>query len=59
MFKTLLFESLNDTEKALSFNPEEIKRIIDYGKDSYFKHLRLYDYVLNNKQLSEVKRITL
>lgn len=32
---------------------------MDYGKDSYFKHLRLYDYVLNNKQLSEVKRLTL
>ena len=28
-------------------------------KDSYFRHLRLYDYVLNNKQLSEVKRLTL
>ena len=27
-------------------------------KDSYFKHLKLYDYVLNNKQLSEVKRLT-
>lgn len=28
-------------------------------KDSYFRHLRLYEYVLNNKQLSEVKRLTL
>lgn len=27
-------------------------------KDSYFKHLRVYDYVLNNKQLCEVKRLT-
>ena len=33
--------------------------IADYAKGSYFKHLRLYDYVLNNKQMSEVKRIQL
>lgn len=34
-----------------------MKRIADYMKDSYFKHLRLYDFVLNNKQLCEVKRL--
>jgi hypothetical protein len=28
-------------------------------KESYFKHLKLYDYVLNNKQLCEVKRLTI
>ena len=33
--------------------------MVEYAKDSYFKHLRLYDYVLNNKELSEVKRIIL
>ena len=43
----------------MQLNHEEVKRIIDYTKDSYFKHLRMYDYVLNNKQLSEVKRIIL
>ena len=26
-------------------------------KETYFKHLRLYDYVLNNKQLCEIKRL--
>lgn len=28
-------------------------------KESYFKHLRVYDYVFNNKQLCEVKRLTI
>ena len=57
LFKQLLLESLNEPEKLLQFSAEEVKRIADYAKDSYFKHLRLYDYVLNNKQLCEVKRI--
>lgn len=59
LFKTLSLEMLNETDKVLSFSLEEVKRIADYAKESYFKHLRLYDYVLNNKQLCEVKRITM
>ena len=54
-----MIDLLNEQERILKFNPEELKRIADYAKGSYFKHLRLYDYVLNNKQLSEVKRITI
>lgn len=42
-------EMINEVEPSLKFAVEEIKRIADYAKDSYFKHLRLYDYVLNNK----------
>jgi len=49
LFKELMFSALNDPVQALKFNPEEIKRIMNYAKESYFKHLRLYDYVLNNK----------
>ena len=59
LFKTLLMESLEEDEKALLLSQEEIRRIADYMKESYFKHLRLYDYALNNKQLCEVKRLTL
>ena len=40
-------------------NDEEIKKIFLYTKESYFNHFRLYNYVLNNKQLSEVKRVYL
>ena len=42
---------------SLRFSGEEVRRIADYAKQSYFKHLRLYDYSLSNKQLFEVKRI--
>lgn len=54
-----MLDLLNEQEKILNFNTEELRRIADYARISYFKHLRLYDYVLNNKQLCEVKRITI
>ena len=28
-----------------------------YAKESYFKHLRLYEYVFNNTTASEIKRL--
>ena len=58
LFKLMMFSLLNEGEKVLRFNQEEVRRTIFYVKGSYFKHLRLYDFVFNNKQLSEVKRIT-
>lgn len=30
-----------------------------YTQDTFFKHLRLYDYVLKNTKLSEIKRVNL
>jgi hypothetical protein len=57
LFKALVIERIEEPEKALAFSQEEAKRIAEYLKESYFKHIKLYDYVLNNKQLSEVKRI--
>jgi len=41
----------------LKINTQEAKKIVDYGQNSYFKHLRLYEYVFNNKTASEIKRI--
>ena len=58
LFRQLCTELLDEHEKVLRFSIEEVRRVADYAKVSYFKHLRLYDYVLNNKQLCEVKRIT-
>jgi hypothetical protein len=41
----------------LKINAQDAKKIVDYGQNSYFKHLRLYEYVFNNKTASEIKRI--
>jgi len=42
---------------AMNLNKHEAKRLIEYAKESYFKHLRLYEFVFNNKAPNEVKRI--
>ena len=42
---------------ALQLNKQDGKRLIEYAQESYFKHLRLYEFVFNNKAPNEVKRI--
>jgi len=37
----------------------QLKKIVEYSKNGYFKHFRLFDYVLNNKQLCEVKKVSI
>ena len=39
------------------FSTVMVKKIVDYTKEGYFKHFRLYDFVLNNKQLYETKKV--
>ena len=36
---------------------EHARRVAKYAQETFFKHLRLYDFVLKNTKLSEVKRI--
>lgn len=43
---------------AMQINKYEAKCLIEYAQESYFKHLRLYEFVFNNKAPNEVKRIT-
>lgn len=33
--------------------------MIEYAKGSYFKHFRLFDFVLNNNETSDLKQITI
>jgi len=49
---------LHEQNVAIKFNKEECKRILEYAHSTYFLHLRLYEYVLNNRTASEIKRIT-
>lgn len=60
---TCKFEELKtdliDRAKQGIFNKDEIKQIMSYMKSGYFKHFRLIDFVLRNKQLPTMKHITL
>jgi len=42
---------------ALHITKQEAKKIVAYAEESYFKHLRLYEFTFNNKAPSEMKRI--
>jgi hypothetical protein len=57
IFRSMIMAKLHEKNPALKFNKEECKKIIAYGQESYFKHLRLYEFVFNNKTASEMKRI--
>ena len=57
LLKNNLFKHLHEKNPALRFSKEECIRIMGYASESYFKHLRLYEYVFNNKTASEIKRI--
>ena len=57
LFRSLILKYLHEKNPALKFTKEECLRIMAYAAESYFKHLRLYEYVFNNKTASEIKRI--
>ena len=60
LMKSLLLNVSSADAKANEavFSKEQVRRILAYTRETYFKHFRLYDYVLNNKQLVDVKKIT-
>ena len=49
--------AVREKNPALVFTLEEGKRIVTYASQTYFKHLRLYEFVFNNKAPSKLKRI--
>ena len=58
LFKSLLMNLVEGGQDG-SINFEHAKRIASYAQDTFFKHLRLYDFVFKNTKLTEVKRIKL
>ncbi len=52
-----LIESCLDSTEAASINVEQARRLIDYAQRTYFKHLRLYEFVLKNSKTSEKKYV--
>ena len=53
----MIMAKLHEKNPALKLNKEEAKKIAAYAQESYFKHLRLYEFVFNNKTASEMKNI--
>ena len=52
-------EHLTKWTKAGVFQADHVRKCMAHAKAGYFRHFRLFDYVFNNTQLSDVKRITI
>ena len=57
LLKTLLMRYVFEKVPVLKLEKEIAKRILVYAQDSFFKHLRLYEFVFNNTTANEMKRI--
>ncbi len=57
LLKQLITKAVREKNPALVFTLEEGKRIVTYASQTYFKHLRLYEFVFNNRAPSKLKRI--
>lgn len=57
MLKTLLMKFVFEKVPVLKLTKETAKRVLLYCQDSYFKHMRLYEFIFNNTSANEMKRI--
>lgn len=59
LFKLLIFGAIEHPDVETKISIEQAKRITAYTHETYFRHLRLYDYVLKNTKYCEIKKVTL
>ena len=57
LFKKLINGAVEHEHEQARVSMEQARRIAIYTHETYFRHLRLYDFVLKNTKLSEVKRV--
>lgn len=55
----LFKQSMMERVQSGTFDKDQLKKIVDYARSGYFRHFRLFDFVLNNSQLSDVKRVSI
>ena len=59
MYKIGLATVLDHSDSDARITVEQARRVTKYAHTTFFRHLRLYDFVLKNTKLSEVKRVFL
>lgn len=59
LFKEALVQWLDHGFVEARITAEQGRRVAEYAHKTFFKHVRLYDFVLKNTKLSEVKRVQL
>lgn len=59
LYKNLILGAIEHPDADTRITVEHARRITAYAHETFFRHLRLYDYVLKNTKLCEVKKVTL
>lgn len=59
LFRNLMHTCIEHPMTDARISIEQARRLSEYAHATYFRHLRLYDFVLKNTKLSEVKRVYL
>ena len=57
LFKELISGTVEHELESARLTVEQARRLAIYVHETYFRHLRLYDFMLKNTKLSEVKRV--
>lgn len=57
LFRRLISSTLDHDHEPARITLEQARRVAIYAHETFFRHLRLYDFVLKNTKLSEVKRV--
>lgn len=57
LFRKLMAGTIEHEVDSARISVEQARRIAIQVHQTYFRHLRLYDFVLKNTKLSEVKRV--
>lgn len=57
LLKVLISKILDCSDIQTRIEVEHAKRIVAYSQRTFFKHLRLYDFVFKNAKLNEQKFI--
>ena len=59
LFRKLINHMVEHDLERARITTEQACRVAMYAHETYFRHLRLYDFVFTNAKMSEMKRINI
>lgn len=59
LFRKLIARMVEHELERARITREQARRLAIYVHETYFRHLRLYDFVFKNAKLSEMKRVNI
>ena len=59
LFRKLINRMVEHDLERARITTEQACRVAMYAHETYFRHLRLYDFVFKNAKMSEMKRVNI